>query len=122
MNVLTWHVHGSYLQSLAAVPVRWVLPYGDGRPGYGGRSAGFPWPRNVIEVPVGELASCTFDAVVYQHLDHYQCDRAEVLTARQRTLPAIYVEHDPPGPRRRQFCTRSTMGGRSSSTSPTTTG
>ena len=57
MNVLTWHVHGSYLQSLAAVPVRWVLPYGDGRPGYGGRSAGFPWPRNVIEVPVGELAS-----------------------------------------------------------------
>ena len=96
LNVLTWHVHGSYLQSLAAVPVRWVLPYDDGRTGYGGRSAGFPWPSNVVELPVGELASCTFDAVVYQHLDHYQRDRAEVLTARQRAVPAIYIEHDPP--------------------------
>lgn len=96
LTVLTWHVHGSYLQSLAAVPVRWVLPYDDGRPGYGGRSAGFPWPSNVVEVPVGELASCTFDAVVYQHLDHYEHDRTEVLTTRQRAVPAIYIEHDPP--------------------------
>ncbi len=96
LNVLTWHVHGSYMQSLAAVPVRWVLPYEEGRPGYGGRSAGFRWSSNVVEVPVHELPSCSFDAVVYQHLDHYQRDRAALLTSRQRESPAVYIEHDPP--------------------------
>lgn len=96
LNVLTWHVHGSYLQSLVRVPVRWYLPYEAGRSGYGGRSAGFNWPSNVVQVPVEELSDHHFDVVVFQHLDHFQCDRLDVLTPAQRAAPAIYVEHDPP--------------------------
>lgn len=96
LDVLTWHVHGSYLQSLARVPVRWVLPVAPDRAGYGGRSAGFTWPDNVVEVEVGALPDLSLDAVVYQHLDHYLHDRGAVLTPAQRALPAIYIEHDPP--------------------------
>lgn len=96
LNVLTWHVHGSYLQSLTRVPVRWYLPYALARPGYGGRSPGFSWPDNVVQVPLDELPHHHFDAVVYQHLDHWKHDRLNALTPEQRAAPAIYVEHDPP--------------------------
>jgi hypothetical protein len=96
LNVLTWHVHGSYLQSLVQVPVRWLLPVAPDRHGYGGRSPGFTWPDNVVEVPLADLADCALDVVVTQHLDHYRGDRNEVLTPAQRDLPAIHVEHDPP--------------------------
>lgn len=96
LNVLTWHVHGAYLQSLAQVPVCWHLPYMPGRSGYGGRSAGFDWPDNVVQIPLDELATCSFDVVVYQHLDHYRVDRLEVLSDEQQAVPAVYIEHDPP--------------------------
>lgn len=96
LDVLTWHVHGSYLLSLSRTPVRWFLPLDAGRFGYGGRSTGFPWPPNVIEIPVTELRSHEFDVVVYQHHDHYEHDRMEVLSSAQRDRPAIFIEHDPP--------------------------
>jgi hypothetical protein len=96
LDVLTWHVHGSYLLSLSRTPVRWFLPVEKGRFGYGGRTDGFPWPSNVIELPLSELGRHRFDVVVYQHRDHYERDRLEVLSRAQRNAPAIFVEHDPP--------------------------
>ena len=87
LDVLTWHVHGSYLLSLAHTPVRWFLPVAPGRSGYGGRTRGFPWPANVVEIPVAEVARRTFDVVVYQHHEHYEIDRWEVLGERQRRRP-----------------------------------
>ena len=96
LDVLTWHVHGSYLLSLSRTPVRWFLPVDEGRFGYGGRTAGFPWPENVVEIPIAELPEHRFDVVVYQHREHYERDRFEVLTASQRDAPALFIEHDPP--------------------------
>jgi Glycosyl transferases group 1 len=96
LDVLTWHVHGSYLLSLSRAPVRWILPVDHGRFGYSGRTAGFPWPENVVEIPVTELRDRRFDVVVYQHREHYERDRETVLTTTQRHAPAVFVEHDPP--------------------------
>jgi hypothetical protein len=96
IDVLTWHVHGSYLLSLSRAPVRWFLPVDNGRFGYGGRSAGFPWPANVVEIPITELPDRRFDVIVYQHRDHYERDRFEVLSKDQRDAPAVFIEHDPP--------------------------
>jgi Glycosyl transferases group 1 len=96
LDVLTWHVHGSYLLSLSRTPVRWFLPVDEGRFGYGGRTPGFPWPANVVEIPITELRTQRFDVVVYQHREHYERDRFEVLSTAQRDTPAIFVEHDPP--------------------------
>jgi hypothetical protein len=96
LDVLTWHVHGAYMLSLSRTPVRWFLPVDSGRPGYGGRSPGFPWPPNVIEIPLSDVKSQSFDVVVYQHHDHFAQDRLEVLSSAQRDQPAVFIEHDPP--------------------------
>jgi glycosyltransferase involved in cell wall biosynthesis len=97
MNVLTWHVHGSYLYYLAQCGQELYLPVKPGRPeGYGGRSGHFPWPRNVHEVPAQEVASLDVDCVLFQSRRNWEEDRFEVLSEAQRRLPAIYLEHDPP--------------------------
>ncbi len=97
LRILTWHVHGSYLYYLSHLPHDIYLPIRPGRPeGYGGRSAGFRWPANVHEVPMEQARSLPLDAVVYQSKRNWEIDRFEVLSERQRELPSIYVEHDPP--------------------------
>ncbi|WP_051361709.1 glycosyltransferase [Solimonas soli] len=97
LRVLTWQVHGNYLYYLSQVPVEWWLVTRPAYPpGYGGRGAGLPWGRNVHEVPQGEVARQAFDLVLYQSRQHWDVDRHDVLSAAQRELPCIYLEHDPP--------------------------
>lgn len=97
LRVLTWHVHGSYLAALAEVPVTWYLPVLPGRPQpYGGRGASFDWPDNVVEVPAEDVARLDLDCVVHQSRATWEDDRFTLLSAAQRRLPTVYLEHDPP--------------------------
>ncbi len=97
MRVLTWHVHGSYLWYLSQVPVTWVLPVRpDGGEGYGGRTPGFDWPDNVVEVPADEVAGADLDLVLTQSRANWERDRHELLGDRVAGLPRVHVEHDPP--------------------------
>ncbi len=96
-NVLTWHVHGSYLYYLVHSHHRFFLPTKPGRPeGYGGRAAGFPWPENVREFPAEEVRNLDLDCVIFQSAKNYVEDQYEILSEEQRKLPRIYLEHDPP--------------------------
>lgn len=96
-RVLTWHVHGSYLYYLAHADVELLLPVGrTDVDGYLGRGPNFPWPDNVHEVPVEEVARERFDVVLFQTRRNYLEDQFEILSAAQRALPRIYLEHDPP--------------------------
>jgi hypothetical protein len=95
LRVLTWHVHGSYLQYLSHVPVTWLLPVRPGRPvGYGGRGATFVWPDNVVEVPADDVGHV--DLVLTQGTRTWELDRHELLGDRLRQLPRVHLEHDPP--------------------------
>ena len=97
LRVLTWHVHGSYLYYMAQAPHVFYLPAKPGRPeGYGGRSGGFSWPDNVVEVPAEDVRELELDCVVFQSRKNYLHDQFEILTPQQRLLPRIYLEHDPP--------------------------
>ncbi|MDQ1506273.1 MAG: hypothetical protein QOD57_4000 [Actinomycetota bacterium] len=97
LRILTWHVHGSYLWYLSHLGHDLFLPTRPGgENGYGGRAGTFPWPANVVEVPAGEVADLDVDVVVFQSVRHWLEDQHELLTPVQRTLPRIYVEHDPP--------------------------
>jgi len=97
LRVLTWHVHGNYLWYLSHIPHEIVLPVRPGRPhGYGGRAGAFPWPDSVREVPADRLDEVDVDVVVYQSHEHWLVDRHEVLSAAQRAVPQVVVEHDPP--------------------------
>jgi glycosyltransferase involved in cell wall biosynthesis len=97
LRILTWHVHGNYLHYLSHAPHDFFLMTLPGHPpGHAGRVGALPWRDNVHEVPAAELADHRFDAVLYQSRSHWDRDRHERLTAAQRALPAIYLEHDPP--------------------------
>jgi len=96
-KILTWHVHGSYLYYLTQANADFYLPVGEGdRPGYGGRSGSFPWGKNVFEIPARQVRKLALDCVVFQSPQNYFEDQYEVLSAAQRRLPRMYIEHDPP--------------------------
>jgi glycosyltransferase involved in cell wall biosynthesis len=72
-----------------------LLPKGEGE-GYGGRLPGFEWGSNVHDIPAGEVKDHDFDVILFQHRKNYEIDQYEILSDRQRKLPKIYLEHDPP--------------------------
>ncbi len=96
IRVLTWHVHGNYLLYLSQARVEFYLPVAPGRPGHGGRGTTFPFPDRVRDIPVEQLRELEFDCVLFQSRQNYLIDQHEILTRAQRSLPRIYLEHDPP--------------------------
>ena len=97
LRVLTWHVHGSYLNYLSAVPVTWLLPVRPDRTaGYGGRGETFSWPDNVVEVPAEQVRELDVDVVLTQSRANWASDRHDLLDGRVAELPRVHVEHDPP--------------------------
>ncbi|MGE5469794.1 MAG: glycosyltransferase [Bacteroidota bacterium] len=97
LRILTWHVHGNYLYYLSQVPHQfYVLTDAIRSPGYAGRAGILPWGDNVVELPLARIRETEFDCVLYQSRRGYEQDRLELLSAAQRNLPRIYLEHDPP--------------------------
>ena len=97
-RILTWHVHGSYLQVLGHVPHDIFVPVRTDRPPrYAGLPAGREWPANLREVRAEDVPAMGFDGVLYQSDENWHSDQHEILTRAQRRLPRIYLEHDPPG-------------------------
>lgn len=96
LRIFTWHVHGNYLYYLTQTPHEFYLPVGKSQMGYAGAAPGFPWSTRVHNVPFDEVRRLELDVVLYQSSAHYQHDRYDILSDRQRRLPAIYLEHDPP--------------------------
>ena len=97
INIFTWHIHGSYLYYLSQgdyniyIPVKTVKTEG-----YYGRGKTFPFGSNVIEVPADEVKNMEFDCILFQTNQNYLFDQYEILSAAQRALPRVYLEHDPP--------------------------
>lgn len=99
LNILIWHIHGSYLNALARVEHNWWLPVKPGRPeGYGGRGASFDLPDYMREVPFDAVRDLDLDLVIYQTPRNLQIDSPEILSDAQRRLPRIYLEHNAPRP------------------------
>ncbi|PTX94842.1 LPS biosynthesis transferase [Verrucomicrobia bacterium LW23] len=97
LRIFTWHVHGSYLYYLSQVPHQFYIPVDNsGRPGYGGRGTGYPWPDSLTEVPTDQVKNMQFDCILFQAKDHYLQDQHEILSGEQLRLPRLYIEHDPP--------------------------
>jgi hypothetical protein len=97
LRVLTWHVHGNYLWYLTRAPHDFYVPVKVGRPHpYGGRAGSFPWPDNLHEIAAGDVRHQHLDCVLLQSRANYQLDQHELLSAEQRRVPRLYLEHDPP--------------------------
>lgn len=96
LRVLTWHVHGNYLYALSQVPHDFVVPgRPDAAPGYAPLGSRIPWGGNLVQVPAESLRGTRFDCVLYQSRQNL-LDAPRLLTADQRALPSLYLEHNPP--------------------------
>lgn len=97
LRILTWHTHGSYLHYLTQAPHEFYVLSKPGRPaGYAGRTGHLPWGANVHDLPVEHVKNQALDCIVFQDDAQYFEDQYELLSASQRNLPRIYIEHDPP--------------------------
>lgn len=97
LRIFTWHIHGSYLYYLSKSHNIFILPVKTNKEeGYNGRSGYFPWEDNVIEKPASQIKNTSFDIILFQSKKNYLYDQYETLSEAQRTLPKIYLEHDPP--------------------------
>ncbi|PWU47551.1 glycosyl transferase [Micromonospora globispora] len=97
MNVLLWHVHGSWTTSFVHGKHRYLVPVTPDRGPYGlGRARTYPWPENAVEVTPEELRRAEVDLVILQRPE--ELELAEEWLGRRpgRDLPAIYVEHNTP--------------------------
>lgn len=97
LKILTWHVHGNYLFNLTQVPHDFWLVVDEQRSMHRtGRSGTLPWGENVHEIAADQIKRADFDLVLYQSRQAWDDDRFRLLTAAQRSLPCIVLEHDPP--------------------------
>lgn len=97
IRIFTWHIHGTYLYYLSQGNFIIYIPVSEERTNRNiGRGETFPFGQNVIEVPVEQLPALDFDCIIFQTVENYVEDQYVVLNERQRKLPRIYIEHDPP--------------------------
>ncbi|MGN8057403.1 glycosyltransferase family 4 protein [Pedobacter sp. 22163] len=97
LKIFTWHIHGSYLFYLSQGDYDIYIPVNELKSeGYVGRGETFPFGNNVIEIPVEQIPGLDFDVILFQTDENYLYDQFEILTGYQRSLPKIYLEHDPP--------------------------
>ncbi|MDB1087852.1 glycosyltransferase [Streptomyces sp. ACA25] len=98
MNVLLWHVHGSWTTAFVQGPHTYLIPVlPDRGPDGRGRARTWDWPDSVTEVRPGDLRDTAVDLVVLQR-PHEAALAGRWLGRRPgREVPAVYVEHNTPG-------------------------
>ncbi|MFY1671841.1 glycosyltransferase [Plantactinospora sp. WMMB334] len=97
MNILLWHVHGSWTTAFVHGKHRYLVPVTPDRGPYGlGRARTYRWPDTVDEATPEELAGADVDLVILQRPEEIDLV-AEWLGRRiGHDLPAIFVEHNTP--------------------------
>ncbi|WP_404815807.1 glycosyltransferase [Streptomyces thermolineatus] len=98
MNILLWHVHGSWTTAFVQGPHRYLVPVTPDRGPDGlGRARTFAWPDSVHELTPEQLRGEPVDLVVLQR--PHEAELAERwLGGRRpgRDVPAVYLEHNAP--------------------------
>jgi glycosyltransferase involved in cell wall biosynthesis len=97
LRLFTWHIHGSYLYYLSQANFLIYIPVNHERSeGYVGRGSTFPFGENVIEIPAASVRDYEFDCILFQTAANFLNDQYKILSDRQRRLPRLFLEHDPP--------------------------
>ncbi|MDT0566251.1 glycosyltransferase [Streptomyces sp. DSM 3412] len=98
MNILLWHVHGSWTTAFVQGPHTYLVPVTPDRGPDGlGRARTFSWPASVREVTPEELREEPVDLVILQR--PHELELAERwLGGRRpgRDVPAVHLEHNAP--------------------------
>ncbi|MGK5533580.1 glycosyltransferase [Streptomyces sp. URMC 129] len=98
MNILLWHVHGSWTTAFVQGTHSYLVPVlPDRGPDGLGRARTWTWPESVTELPPERLRDAPVDLVVLQR-PHEAALAERWLGGRRpgRDVPAVYVEHNAP--------------------------
>ncbi|MDT0308888.1 glycosyltransferase family 4 protein [Streptomyces sp. DSM 44917] len=98
MNILIWHVHGSWTTAFVQGTHTYLVPVLPGRGPDGlGRARTWSWPDSVTELPPERLREAPVDLVILQR-PHEAALAEEWLGGRRpgRDVPAVYLEHNAP--------------------------
>lgn len=97
VDILVWHVHGSWTTAFVQGPHRYLIPTLPERgPWGGGRPAAWDWPASAVEVPCEDLADIDVDVVVLQRPEEFELVREWFRRTPGRDVPAVYLEHNAP--------------------------
>ena len=99
MNILLWHVHGSWTTAFVQGGHRYYVPVDAARTPWGlGRARTWDWPDSVVEVTAAEAADLDLDVVVLQRPEELHGLAAHWLGGRRPgiDIAAVYVEHNAP--------------------------
>lgn len=98
MNILLWHVHGSWTTAFVQGPHTYLVPVlPDRGPDGRGRARTFSWPASVRELTPEQLRTADVDLVILQRPEETGL-AARWLGGRRpgRDVPAVYLEHNAP--------------------------
>ncbi|MBW3611531.1 MAG: glycosyltransferase [Actinobacteria bacterium] len=97
MNILVWHVHGSWTTAFVQGKHRYLLPVvADRGPDGRGRARTWEWPDAAVELTPAELGDADVDVIVLQRPED-EALAADWLGRRPgRDLPAVWLEHNAP--------------------------
>lgn len=97
MNILIWHVHGSWTTAFVHGPHRYLIPTLPERGQWGGgRPAAWDWPASAVETAPEQLADEPVDVVVLQRPEELELARRWLRRTPGRDVPAVYLEHNAP--------------------------
>ena len=97
MNVLLWHVHGSWTTAFVQGAHRYLLPVLPGRgPDGRGRARTWSWPPNAVERTPAELRDEEVDVVVLQRPEDEALATAWLGRRPGVDVPAVWLEHNAP--------------------------
>lgn len=97
MNILVWHVHGSWMSAFVQGKHRYLVPVTADRGPYGlGRARTYVWPESAVEVGPDELPSADVDVVVLQRPEEWELAGRWLRRRLGRDVPVVFVEHNTP--------------------------
>ncbi|WP_347059069.1 glycosyltransferase [Blastococcus sp. HT6-30] len=98
MNILLWHVHGSWTTAFVQGRHRYLLPVlPDRGPDGLGRARTWNWPASAREVTPAQLRDEQVDVVVLQRMRDLELVREWLGRTPGGDLPAVFLEHNAPG-------------------------
>jgi glycosyltransferase involved in cell wall biosynthesis len=97
VNVLLWHVHGSWTTAFVAGDHDYLIPVlPDRAPDGLGRARTWNWPASAREVTPDQLREEDVDVVVLQRMRDLELVREWLGREPGRDLPAVFLEHNAP--------------------------
>ncbi len=97
MNILAWHIHGSWMTAFVQGSHKYFVPVlpdrsADGR----GRAETWAWPESVVELSPDALADQHLDLVILQRPTEYELVKQWLGKTPGVDIPAVYLEHNAP--------------------------